>query len=414
VVPIWYLGARQYLEEAYPVVKLKMTARGVEAIGVPASGQIDFWDADNPGFGLRVSAGGRKAWIVMYRHGDVKRRLTLGTYPTISLAEARVKAARAHHAVQYDGRDPATEKKAARKAESFSDLAHEYIELYAKRHKRSWRKDLLILEKDVLPRFGHRKAKEITRRDIIALLDDIVARGAPIQANRSLEITRKLFNWAVSRDILGANPCYGVSKPSSENRSDRVLSEEEIRAVWAALEYEVPLTAATFKLRLLTAQRGAEVLAMRWDQISNDWWTIPAEVAKNGLAHRVPLSPQSLALLDEICPLGNGSEWVFPGARGDGHRVAIHKAHNRIRRRADVAFVPHDLRRTAASHMTSMGISRLVVSKILNHVETGVTSVYDRHSYDREKRASLDAWARRVEEIVSACQTGPKIVALPV
>ena len=195
--------------------------------------------------------------------------------------------------------------------------------------------------------------------------------------------------------MLGANPCYRIPKSSNENRSDRVPTEEEIRAGWAAFEGEAPLTAAQLQARLLTAQRGAEVLAMRWDQISNGWWTIPAEVAKNGLAHRVPLSLQALALLDEIRPLRDGSEWVFPGARGEGHRVAIHKAHNRIRYRASVSFVPHDLRRTAASHMPSLGINRLIVSKILSHVETGVTSVYDRHSYDREKRAALDDWARR-------------------
>jgi integrase len=382
------------------MTSIKMTARGVDALRPPAAGQVDYWDADNPGFGLRVSAGGRKAWVAMYRHGNVKHRLTLGTYPALSLAEAREKAAIAHHAVQYAGVNPATVKRMERAAETFAELAHDYIERHAKRQKRSWRKDLLILEKDVLPRFGKRKAGNISRRDIIALLDDIVARGAPIQANRTLEIVRKLFNWAVGRDLLGANPCYRIPKPSKENRSDRVLTAEEIRAVWASLESEAPLTAATFKLRLLTAQRGAEVLPMRWDQISNAWWTIPAEVTKNGLAHRVPLSPQSLELLEEIRPLGEGSEWVFPGARGDGHRVGIHKAHNRIRRRAGVSFVPHDLRRTAASHMTSMGIGRLVVSKVLNHVESGVTSIYDRHSYDREKRQALDTWGRRLEEIV--------------
>jgi integrase len=382
------------------MTSIKMTARGVDALRPPAAGQVDYWDADNPGFGLRVSAGGRKAWVAMYRHGNVKHRLTLGTYPALSLAEAREKAAIAHHAVQYAGVNPATVKRMERAAETFAELAPDYLERHAKRQKRSWRKDLLILEKDVLPRFGKRKAGNISRRDIIALLDDIVARGAPIQANRTLEIVRKLFNWAVGRDLLGANPCYRIPKPSKENRSDRVLTAEEIRAVWASLESEAPLTAATFKLRLLTAQRGAEVLPMRWDQISNAWWTIPAEVTKNGLAHRVPLSPQSLELLEEIRPLGEGSEWVFPGARGDGHRVGIHKAHNRIRRRAGVSFVPHDLRRTAASHMTSMGIGRLVVSKVLNHVESGVTSIYDRHSYDREKRQALDTWGRRLEEIV--------------
>ena len=86
----------------------------------------------------------------------------------------------------------------------------------------------------------------------------------------------------------------------------------------------------------------------------------------------------------------------FPGAEGNRHRVAVHKAHNRVRNRSQVRFVPHDLRRTAASHMTGMGISRLVVSKLLNHVETGVTAVYDRHSYDQEKRAALEAWGSRL------------------
>jgi integrase len=121
----------------------------------------------------------------------------------------------------------------------------------------------------------------------------------------------------------------------------------------------------------------------------------------------VPLSAPVLGLLDELHPLGKGSEWVFPGADGESHRVAIHKAHNRIRRRSSVSFVPHDLRRTAASHMTSMGISRLVVSKVLNHVESGITAVYDRHSYDAEKRAALDAWGRRVEEILTGGATAP-------
>jgi integrase len=394
------------------MTRIKMTVRSVEAIRPPASGQVDYWDADQSGFGLRVSAGGRKAWVAMYRHGNVKRRLTLGTYPTLSLAEAREKAGAAHHTVQYEGADPAAAKKSERSAETFAELAADYIERHAKRQKRSWRRDELILEKDAVPRFGTRKAKDIARRDIVAMLDDIVARGAPIQANRTLEIVRKLFNWAVARDILDANPCYRVSKPSSENRSDRVLVDEEIRAVWQALASEPPLTAATFKLRLLTAQRGAEVLAMRWDQVSNGWWTIPAAIAKNGLSHRVPLSAPVVTLLDSIRPLGNGSEWVFPGADGGNHRVTIHKAHDRARRRCGVSFVPHDLRRTAASHMTGMGVSRLVVSKVLNHVETGITSVYDRHSYDAEKRAALDAWARRVDEIVSGRVAAPNLVTL--
>lgn len=383
---------------------VKFTAREVDAFKAPLSGRIEYWDDSTPGFGLRVSDSGRKTWVVMYRLGGILKRLTLGTYPALSLADARKKAKDEQSRVA-NGADPAAEKQAERVAETFEELAADYLRLHAMREKRSWRKDQLILDKDVLPRFGKRKAKDIARRDIIAMLDEIVARGAPIQANRTLEIVRKVFNWAIVREIVTANPCYLVGKPSHENQSDRVLSEDEIRSVWKAFDAESPLTAATFKLRLLTAQRGAEVLTMRWDQMSKGFWTIPAEVAKNGLSHRVPLSPQAQALLDAIKPLGKGSEWVFPGADGEGHRTAVHKAHNRIRTRSGVSFVPHDLRRTAASHMTGMGIDRLVVSKILNHVETGITAVYDRHSYDKEKRVALTAWGARLIDIVEDRET---------
>jgi integrase len=406
LVPIWYL----FCQVLMPIIK--MTARGVDALRPPQSGQIDYWDGDHPGFGLRVSAGGRKAWVVMYRHGNVKRRLTLGTYPALSLAAAREKAGSAQHAIQFRGVDPASEKKAERAAETFAELAADYIERHAKRAKRSWRKDELIVAKDVLPRFGNRTARDIARRDVIDLLDHIVGRGAPIQANRTLEVVRKLFNWAVSRDLLDANPCYRVPKPSGENRSDRVLNEEEIRDVWHAFETEPALTAATFKMRLMTAQRGAEVLSMRWDQISDRWWTIPAEVAKNGLTHRVPLSAPVARLLEDLRPLGKGSPWVFPGAAGGNHRVAVHKAHGRIRRHCDTAFVPHDLRRTAASHMTSLGVSRLVVAKVLNHVEAGVTAVYDRHSYDAEKKRALEIWGARLEEIITGKPPASNVIEL--
>jgi integrase len=116
-------------------------------------------------------------------------------------------------------------------------------------------------------------------------------------------------------------------------------------------------------------------------------------------APRSSIAPGA-ALLDQIRQLGNGSPWVFPSPDRKSHRTAIHKAHERIRKRAGVSFVPHDLRRTTASYMTSMGIRRLVVSKLLNHIETGITAVYDRHNYDQEKRAALDALGDRLEQIV--------------
>jgi integrase len=181
-----------------------------------------------------------------------------------------------------------------------------------------------------------------------------------------------------------------------------VLAEEEIRAVWKTLDGERPMIAALFRLRLLTAQRGGELHGARWEEmdLASGWWTIPAERSKNGLARRVPLSPQAVRVLKEWRPNVRDSPWVFPASRKGLHIAHAQKAIERIVEASKVEFRGHDLRRTAASLMVGAGVPRLVVSKILNHVETGVTAVYDRHSYDLEKRAALDFWGRRLEAIV--------------
>ena len=158
--------------------------------------------------------------------------------------------------------------------------------------------------------------------------------------------------------------------------------------------------------------RGGEVRAMRWAYIDLEtrWWTIPAEIAKNGLAHRVPLSPAAYDLLQQL-EAAASSPWVFPSPRRAQQPFQnVQKPAGQLMAMSGVVFVPHDLRRTAASHMTSMGIPRLVVAKILNHIEPGVTRVYDRHSYDAEKRQALEAWGRKVLALVTG-ETG-KVISL--
>lgn len=396
---------------------IEMSARWLERVKLPESGRTDYFDEKITGLGLRVSFTGKMVWFVMYRaKGDPRlRRLTLDGYPALTLATARERAQETMLAAAR-GNDLATEKQEAKGAPTFADLAAEYIERHAKANKRTWQEDERTLGKDVLPGWGQRKAHEIKRRDVIDLLDRIHERGAPIQANRTLALVRKVFNWAISRDLVEANPCTQVQRVAPEHQRDRVLSEGEIRAVWRACECEAPAFAAMFKLRLLTAQRGGEIETMRWADVdlTTAWWTIPAEAAKNGLSHRVPLSVSTLTLLREQFGRSGDGVWVFPSRqRTVGHVVTSRHAAERIQETSGVDFVPHDLRRTAASYMTGMGISRLVVSKILNHVETGVTRVYDRHGYDVEKRQALDAWAERLMAIVTAVPAGKLAMAVP-
>lgn len=389
---------------------VNMTAHWIDRLKPPDNGRAEYFDEKIPGLILRVTATGKKSWFLMYRvKGDLKkRRKALGAMPPVDLAAARQEAQKFLLAVA-DGEDP-DEIRAEEKRNDgldgpyFKDLAADFIEKYAKIKKRTWKDDEWLLGKELLPVIGSKKAKMIKRRDIIDLVIAIHDRGAPIQANRTLALVRKIYNWAIERDVLEATPCLNVKAPGEEHQRDRVLTEDEIRKVWTAFDGQGDVIGAMFKLRLVTAQRGGEVESMQWKDLdlTNEWWTIPSHVAKNKLSHRVPLSVPALGLLNELRLKTGNQEWVFPSPRGGcGHISNIHKAAQRVQEASGVDFVMHDLRRTAASYMTSLGVQRLVVSKILNHVEAGITRVYDRHSYDAEKRQALDTWAKKLLEILS-------------
>ena len=386
---------------------MKLTDRQVRNLK-PKSQRYEEWEGD--GLGIRVAPSGRKSWIYMYRFNGTARRMTFGTYPALSVAEAHAVHAQAKLSLSH-GKDPGTklvkDRQEHRNASTVNELAHEYIEKWAKKRKRSWKEDERMLNKDMLPTIGKLKAKEITRRDIIRLLDKIVARGAPIIANRTLEIIRKMFNFAVERGILDISPCLNIRAPSAENQRDRVLSEEEIKLFWHNLDKTninkgIQLA---LKLQLITAQRRGETISMEWSEVdlNSGWWTIPAHKAKNNLAHRVPLSPMAKTILAEARQRSGTSLYVFPSPHSDKHISpgAVSRAINRSRKLLNTeSFTPHDLRRTVASHMTSTGISRLVVGKILNHVESSITAVYDRHSYDKEKQEALLMWGKTLSEYV--------------
>ena len=379
--------------------RTKLTAQTLKTLRPVGGERTEYFDGDLPGFSVRIAPTGRKSFCVLYRRGRRLRRYTLGTHPPLNLSEAR-KIARAALAQAAMGGDPAAKKVEERQATTFAELAAEYLERHAKPNKRSWEEDERRIRKNLLPALGARLANEIRRADLRRLLDDIVRRPAPMEANLNHALIRKIYNWAIAQDLVEASPCRGLPRPSRPRQRHHVLSEEDIRTFWDALSREKAVIVAALKLRLVTAQRGGEVLSMRWQDVDLErrWWTIPAERSKNALPHRVPLSTAAVDILRRLET--DESFWVLPSPTRDGPLRSTQKAIERIRQRAGIELRGHDLRRTAASFMTSMGTPRLVVAKILNHVETGVTAVYDRHSYDREKREALDAWSIRLSEIL--------------
>jgi integrase len=399
---------------------MKFTDRQIKSLKLKKE-RYEVWETNGKGFGIRVAPTGRKSFIFLYRFQGTSRRITFGNYPEISLADAHAAHAKARQLLER-GTDPATveqdAKEESRRSPSVRRLVDEYIEKYAKPRKRSWQEDERILNKDLVPRWGKRKAQDITRRDIILLLDEIVDRGALIQANRTLAAIRKMYSFAMGRGILDSSPCVAIPAPSKENRRDRVLSEDEVRTFWEKLDTAKmeKYTALALKLQLITAQRKGEVAGAEWVNfdLKGGWWTIPAEKSKNGFPHRVPLSPLAMETLNKLEELTGSSRWLFPSPR-DGQHIAETSVDHAVRVNAEHFaidhFTPHDLRRTSASMMTASGIQRLTVSKILNHVESGVTAVYDRHGYDKEKRQALETWERKLTSILTGKSSG-KVIPL--
>lgn len=372
-------------------------------------GRYEVWEGN--GFGIRASPSGKKSWIFVYHYQNRSRRLTLGQYPQMSVAEAHTAYAKALAELEK-GNDPGikqvSENQLDRLAPTVEQLIKEYIEKWAKPRKRSWQEDQRILLKDVQPLWGKRKAKEIKRREVILLLDKISGRGAPIAANRTLAVMRRMFNFAIERDILESSPCFLVKAPSKENQKDRFLSEDEIKDFWYGIEKASmsELTKLALKLQLTTAQRKGEIIAAEWKEfdLKNGWWEIPGAKTKNGKPHRVPLSKLALDLIKQVKELSGNSEWLFPSPKEGNHisGPALDKAlrRNQVCLKSAKQATPHDLRRTAASHMTALGVPRLVVAKILNHADNSVTSIYDRHSYDQEKQKALCSWEIKLKIIM--------------
>lgn len=395
----------------------------------PKEKRYEVMDAGRRGFGIRVTPAGVKTWFYLYKTnetaGKKRRRLNLGHYPEMTLSQARA----AYEAVKQKkerGIDPAQEADNNRimedQADTIKSLADRYLKSIEGKRK-SYYQIKRAIDKDILPLWRNKKAKDISKRAVNELLDTIYERGSPIQANRTLALVRRLFNWAISRDIVIYNPCQGIEAPSKEKQRDRVLSSSEIKVLWDKLQYcniakQIELV---MKLQLVTLQRKGECVEAERTEIDleSKVWTIPAHKSKNGLAHRVPLSNIAVDVIHEALSLKDKSKWLFPSPafvvqdRAMGAASVNHALRDNLELLGIKNITPHDLRRTGASFMTSMGIPRFTVSKILNHTDKDVTAVYDRHSYDAEKKQALDLWATKLKEIIYGEEALGNVVKLP-
>ncbi|MBN8995363.1 MAG: tyrosine-type recombinase/integrase [Rhizobiales bacterium] len=396
-------------------LSIDLTDRGIKALK-PAEKRQIVWANGLKGLGIRVAPTGAKSFVFKYDYEGRDRWLTFGRYPKLKLAQALQLYAAALERVEA-GEDPASDNVQAnyvrRAAPTVRDLAEDYIEKYAKPRKRTWEEDERIIERDVIPQIGALKIGKVTKRQIIELLDSVVARGAPVQANRVLAVVRRMFNFAVDRDLIAVSPCQRIKPPSPENVKDRYLTLDELKLFWNGLD-TAPLARRTklfLRLLTLTMQRSTEVAGINKKEIDirGAAWVIPARRSKNKRAHLVPLSPQALSIIEELLETTDEDGYLFP-SEGKGHHLTRSAIAHAISRNLEHfgldKFTPHDLRRTGSTQLAAFKVPRFDREKVLNHTDRTIGAVYDVYEYQDEKRAALALWA----DIITMVGTGKGLV----
>lgn len=399
----------------------------------PEAGRIDLTDPGCRGLTFRLTSAGAASWSYRYKDritGKVAR-VTLGSYPAITLANAR-KLADVYRVRVAAGERPQAERTAervdrAKTDRTFGALADAYLERYAKVRKRSWREDEKQLDRYVLPSWGQREAVDITRRDVLDLLDRIAdgrvkvpkgtakAKPAPIAANRTHALLSRLFSWAVDEERLPASPVVRVKKRAPENPKERFLCDAELAVLWHAVDGLSATVRDGLRLLMLTGQRPGEIAGMARSEITADLWRLPASRMKAKRPHVVPLQPLALEIVSTAAQRAGDSAFILPARRGDEDaHMARHSMSQALGRlinampdddahaslKADPPS-PHDIRRTVATGMASLGVPKEDRRAVLGHVDDDVHAThYDQYDRLPEKRSALAGWEAHVRAVV--------------
>lgn len=390
--------------------KIKFTDKKVKSLKTTKRME-DFWDQDfkDGSFGIRVFQTGKKSFTLIYRNkASEQKRVTLGGYPSLSVADARQKAKKLMQDV-VEGKDPSSEKRTFRNSETFSELCDLFIELYPKIKQlrpKTIKEYSRIIEADLKPKLGRLKIASVSRKHIIKLIEDKAFKEeSPTLANRIKALIHLIFQFAIQRELATGNPCAGLPSMTQAQSRNRFLTDEEIKQYWEYLDKEEHTVSSLFKLLMLTGQRSGEVKQMQWEHINLDskTWEIPTELSKNKKTHLVPLCDLAIKELDKQKSTTNGSCFVFPSNRTGKPFGFLKQPCNRIASEVGEHFTPHDIRRTVATHMAKLGIQRHVLSKFLNHTstESSITDVYDRHNYWKERVEAIEKWETKLRGIIN-------------
>ena len=394
--------------------RIKLTKSTIDALPTPDS-DVVYWDAALPGFGIKVTPQGRKVFIVLYRTGGAGSRLrkyTIGPFGRVTLHQARIVAQKVF-AAKLEGRDPASEKREAKRrvaADRVEDLLETFI-IQRLSPNCSVEEISRLLRREIGKSWAGRSIHEISKRDVIDIVDAIEQRGAPAAANKTLKSIKTFMSWCVGRAIIEKSPADEIPLPSKETARDRVLTDKElVQVILAVREMRDPYSSIV-EFLALTGQRREEAAQMQWEEVDfmQRLWTIPKARSKNKNPHFVQLSDQALAVLKRQAHEG---PFVF-SVLGQRPFQDFSNAKRELDRLSGVTgWRIHDLRRTCVSGMARLGIPPHVADKILNHQSgtiSGVAAVYQRHDFMAERKEALEWWGAHIANIVAAASHEQRI-----
>lgn len=367
---------------------MRLTDLQIRKLRIPETGQKTYFDEGLPGFGVRVSQGGTRSFVVMY--GARRRLKTIGRYPTVSLADARREAKRIQSDLSlFHGATGTTLPDI-----SFEQAKQKFLEDSASRNKPGTYEEYRRL---LSRHFQFKKdLGEITRKDI---MDVVSSSTAPSEGRHAYVAIRAMMNWCVRHGLISASPVPTITYRSKPRA--RVLSDDELKAVWKrAEEYGYPY-GRIVQLLILTGQRRGEIAGLKWNWISDDEIVFPEGFTKNKREHRIPIGSITKRLLNELPEI---NENVFPSRSSKG---TTFNGWSKSKRRFDSmisvpSYTLHDLRRTYSSNMARMGVQIHITEKLLNHVSgtvSGIAAVYNRYSYADEMRAAVEGFEQYIGEL---------------
>ena len=381
---------------------MKLTETAISKLQLPAGkNETITFDSDLSGLGLRLRASGSKTWVFQYKLGSQHRQITLGKFPALHPTQARKTAAKLHAEVKL-GNDPAAIKaaKQVRAAETVGAI----LKTYLTRRRGQVRNSSLAeierhLQRNLAPLHGAR-LDQLDRRTIAAQLARLTHEAGPIQANRTRASLSKFLNWCLAEGLTESNAALHTNKNPEKSR-DRVLSDQELREIWYALDDDGDYS-AILKMLILTAQRASEIADMRWSEINLDRGIIvlPSIRTKNHRVHIVPITSSVRAIL-EARPRREGRDFVF--GVGECGFSGWSKSKARLDSVLNIGpFVVHDIRRSVATHMSEIGIPPFHVEAVLNHVSgtSSVAKIYNRNTFEGEKIQALTRWAEHLAALI--------------